>query len=268
MTYSFRNKNVLITGASAGIGLATAIEMAHRGARVFLLARGEKGLREAAALVEHESGRPAGGIVAADVGDAEAVAGAFDRLRELTGSLHAVVLNAGINRCGYFGELTLTDFEAVWRTNYLGALYVLKAAWPQLAASGDGRVGFVSSVAGFTGLIGYSAYAPAKFALTGLAEAVRMEGRKHGVCTTVIFPPDTDTAMYRYEQANAVPEAKALSRNAGVVSAGKVARKLVDAMEKGRFEVVIGGEGRLIRVLKGLWPGLYYRIVDRIVKNA
>lgn len=260
----FFQKNVLITGGSTGIGLATAVEFARRGACVFLLARDAAGLQSAAEHILKTTGQAVGGVFAADVGDLRAVENATATLVRQAGALHAVVLNAGINTCGYFGDLSMEDFERTWRTNYLGALYTLKTAWPHLEASGEGRVGFISSVAGFTGLIGYTSYAPTKFALTGLAEAIRMEGKKCGIRTTVIFPPDVDTAMYRYEQANAVPEAKTLSKGAGVVQPGHVARRLVRAMERGKFEVLLGGEGRLIRVLKGVWPGLYYFIVDRM----
>lgn len=264
MNGPFFNKNVLITGGSAGIGLATGVELARRGARVFLLARDTAGLQAAAEHILQTTGQAVGGVFSIDVGDRVALEKAIADLIRQAGALHAVVLNAGINICGYFGDITLEDFEKVWSTNYLGALYTLKAAWPHLAATGEGRVAFVSSVAGFTGLIGYTSYAPTKFALTGLAEAIRMEGKKCGIRTTVIFPPDTDTAMYRYEQIHAVPEAKALAKSAGVVQPGHVARRLVRAMERGKFEVVLGGEGRLIRVLKGIWPRLYYFIVDRL----
>ena len=260
----FFQKNVLITGGSAGIGLATAVEFVRRGARVFLLARDEAALQSAAERILQMTGQAVAGIFPADVGARPEVENAVNLLVRQAGALHTVVLNAGINTCGYFGDISMEDFERTWRTNYLGALYTLKAAWPHLAASGEGRVGFLSSVAGFTGLIGYTSYAPTKFALTGLAEAIRMEGKKCGIRTTVIFPPDVDTAMYRYEQANAVPEAKALSKGAGVVQPERVARRLVRAMERGKFEVLLGGEGRLIRVLKGVRPGLYYFIVDRM----
>jgi 3-dehydrosphinganine reductase len=266
--YSFSGKNIVITGGSAGIGLATAAEFARCGGQVFLLARDRTRLEAAAAQILAQTSRPVGGLFPVDVADRAAVEAAVRAVGEGPGGLAAIVLSAGTTALGYFGDLPVEEFERVWQVNYAGALYALKAAWPYLAAApGGGRVGIVSSVAGYTGLIGYTAYAPPKFAMTGLAEALRMEGRRLGIRTTIIYPPDTDTAMYRYEQTHTVAEARALSANAGLLRPEAVARRLVRAMERGQFDVLMNGESRLIRVLKGVWPALYYAIIDRLARR-
>lgn len=267
MKQIFYNKNVVITGGSSGIGLAMATAFARQGAHLFLIARHPEKLEQAAIRIrEHVGEHVRVHLFPADVSDQVSIEKAIAEIGARRGGIHTLVCNAGVPACGYFQDIEPREFEKVLRINYLGALWAAKAAWPYLSANGgEGRLCFVSSVAGYTGLIGYSAYAPTKFAMTGLAECLRMEGKKAGIRVTVVFPPDTDTPLYRYEEEHGVPELKTLSKGAGLLQPETVAEKTMAMMTKGKFEVPLaGGEGALIRFLKGVWPGLYYRILDRI----
>lgn len=95
-----------------------------------------------------------------------------------------------------------------------------------------------------------------------------MELKDHGIGVTVIYPPDTQTPLLEYEQAHTLDECRALSKNARVLEAESVARKLVEGIRKDRFEVLCNGESRLIKFMKGSWPGLYYSIVDKMVRDS
>lgn len=241
----FEDRNVVITGGSSGIGLETARRFTRLGARV------------------HDLSRRTG----VDVTDQAAVTAAIRAIGD-DGGIAALVCNAGVMRVGRLGELSLDDFELVLRTNYLGTLYPILAAWPYLEAARESRLAFVSSVAGYTGIYGYSAYAPAKFAMTGLAECLRMEGKPHGIRVTVVFPPDTETPMLEYEHAHAPAETRAISAGARRMSPAAVAEKFVAGIVRGKFEVYCNAESRLIRIIKSLLPGTYYRLLDRLAERT
>ncbi|MFY9820744.1 MAG: SDR family oxidoreductase [Thermoanaerobaculia bacterium] len=261
---TFKDQNVVVTGGSSGIGLATARQLGRQGARLHLLARDPQRLETAASSLREELGPGSQvSVHAVDVADQPAVSAALRSIGD-SGGLAALVCSAGIMRVGRFDEMGLDDFETALRVNYLGTVYPILAAWPYLKAGGQARLAIVSSVAGYTGIFGYTAYAPAKFALTGLAECLRMEGRPHGIRVTVVFPPDTETPLLEYERAHAPAETRAITAGARQLSAETVARKLVAGMARGDFEVYCNAESRLIRIFKTLWPGGYYRVLDRL----
>lgn len=261
----FAGANVIITGGSSGIGLETAVAFGRLGARLFLVARDADRLGAAA---EHIRERLGGHVpvvpLPADVGSRAQIQVAVDRIGRDHGGVHVLINNAGVLHCGRFEDHAVELLEEALRVNYLGMVYALKAAWPHLKASGDGHVGFVSSLAGVLGLTGYSAYAPAKFAVVGLAECLRMEGAACGIGVTVVFPPDTATPMLEYESRHALPESRALSAKVKALSPEQVARAFVDGIVDRRFEVFCNLESRMPRTLKAVWPWAYYRTVDRI----
>jgi 3-dehydrosphinganine reductase len=264
----FKEQNVIVTGGSSGIGLETARQFGRLGARLHLLARDPERLEAARRALLEELGPDAPiRTRSVDVADQPAVSAAIRAIGDSSG-LAALVCNAGILRVGRLDELSLEDFETVLRTNYLGTLYAILAAWPYLKAAGQASLGLVSSVAGYTGIYGYAAYAPTKFAMTGLAECLRMEGRPSGIRVTVVFPPDTETPLLEYERAHAPAETRAVTAGASQLSAAVVAEKFVVGMVRGDFEVYCNVESRLIRVFKALLPGGYYRLLDRLAGRA
>ncbi|HEU4886528.1 MAG TPA: SDR family NAD(P)-dependent oxidoreductase, partial [Thermoanaerobaculia bacterium] len=264
----FNDQNVIVTGGSSGIGLEIARRLGRMGARLHLLARDPERLESARHSLLQELG-PNAPVRAhsVDVTDQTAVSATVRAIGD-SGRLAALVCNAGVIRVGRFDELSADDFETVLRTNYLGTLYVIQAAWPYLKAASEARLGLVSSVAGYTGIYGYTAYAPAKFAMTGLAECLRMEGKLHGIRVTIVFPPDTETPMLEYERAHAPTETRALTAGASQMSAAVVAEKFVAGMVRGDFEVYCNAESRVIRIFKALLPGGYYRMLDRLARKA
>lgn len=260
----FNEQNVIVTGGSSGIGLEIARRLVRMGARVHLLARDAARLESA-----RQSLGPSASVHthAVDVADQPAVSAVIRAIGD-SGGIAALVCNAGVTRVGRFEELSSENFETVLRTNYLGTLYPILAAWPYLETAREARLGLVSSVAGYTGIYGYTAYAPTKFAMTGLAECLRMEGKPHGIRVTIVFPPDTETPLLEYERAHAPAETLAVTAGASQMSAAVVAEKFVAGMVRGQFEVYCNVESRLIRLFKGLLPGGYYRMLDRLARKA
>jgi len=262
----FRGKNVLITGGSSGIGLATAVEFGKLGANLFLVARHQDRLDAAAQEVKRRAG-PAAQVVTlqADVAAREQIEAAIHRVGTEYGGLHTLINNAGMVLPGLLADLALDDLERVMQVNYLGMLYAVKAAWPYLVAAQNGHIGFVSSVAGYLGLIGNGAYSPPKFAIVGLAECLRMEAGDCGIGVTVVFPPDTDTPQLRYERERMPAEAKAINETASMLQPEVVAKKFVDGMVSYRFEVFCNFETRFFRWARAVAPGLYFWVIDGIV---
>jgi 3-dehydrosphinganine reductase len=262
----FKGQNVLITGGSSGIGLEIARLFGRLEANLFLVARNQDRLGQAKAALQQDLG-PALKItgLTADVSNLAQIEAVVKRVGREEGGLHTLINNAGIFLPGLVEDNRIAALEQIMRVNYFGAVYATKAAWPYLKAAERGHVGFVSSVAGFAGAIGYGAYAPTKFALAGLAECLRMEAASHGIGVTIVFPPDTDTPQLQYENEHTLPEALALKGKASLMQPEDVAQKFVDGIVNYRFEVLCNFESRTIRWIKVTWPWLYFKIVDSIV---
>ncbi|MET0391527.1 MAG: SDR family oxidoreductase [Chitinophagaceae bacterium] len=266
---NYRNKVVVITGGSSGIGLALAHAFVKQGSNITLVARDAEKLARARLELEQQLAGSSAiiHIVPADVSDKDSITAAIQSIGDRFEQIDVLINCAGITSCGRFTDQPLADLEKVMQTNYLGALYASRAAWPYLKKA-KGQLSFVSSVAGYMGLIGYSSYAPSKFALTGLAECLRMEGCDDGIRVSVIYPPDTDTSMLAHEKKHGLPETLALSENIRALSPDRVAAAYLRGLQRGRFDIYCDGQSRPLRWLKTIWPGLFYHLTDRVVKKT
>ncbi|MCU0326098.1 MAG: SDR family NAD(P)-dependent oxidoreductase [Spirosomaceae bacterium] len=263
---SFNKKNVVITGGSSGIGLATAKEFARFGANLFILARGEAGLQKAKTELLQQFGTSIKvEIFPVDVSNQSDIQHVIDYIGTKSG-IDVLINNAGLGGHVRFEEVPLERLQNTMNINYWGAVYATKAAWQYLKASG-GNLAFVSSLAGYTGIYGFSNYSPTKFALTGLAEVLRMEGKDHGIGVTVLYPPDTDTPMMSDERRTPIPETVALSNGAKLVSPEVVAQRFISGIQQDRFEVLCNTQSHLVRILRGTIPRVYFWILDQIVEK-
>ncbi len=176
----------VITGASAGIGEATALAFARRGTRVVLAARRLDRLEELAERIQRHGGTAL--AVRCDVGEPEQVAALPVVVREAFGGCDVLVNNAGIPGGGEFAELSLEQIEEVVRVNLLGVLYGTRAFWPSMTAQGRGHVVNVASLAGRFATPGASIYTATKHAVVAFSEALNYEGESHGVLVTAVNP--------------------------------------------------------------------------------
>jgi 3-dehydrosphinganine reductase len=263
------DKVVVITGGSSGIGFSLAKYFAASSAKVFLLARDQDKLEKTVNILENMYGVSIYvKVYAVDIGqDTEVVTRIIQSIGSENNGIDYLINNAGILRCGCFDDLPTFNFEESYRSNYLGALYTTKAAWKFLSMK-RGNVSFVSSVAGYIGLIGYTAYAPTKFAITGLAECLRMEGKNEGITVTIIYPGDTNTPLLEYEHNHAPPETQAITKGIKVKEPDEVAARLVAGILSGDFEVYCDSSSKFYRKLKSIFPGLFYRSIDSIARKA
>jgi 3-dehydrosphinganine reductase len=231
--------HALITGGSSGIGLALARRLAASGHNLTLIARRAALLEDARAELASQGGSSVE-IVAADVSVREQAEAAVQRALDALGAPSLLVTSAGMARPGHFDELPVEVFERTLAVNYLGTLYVVKAALPAMKAARRGRIVMISSGAGLIGIFGYTAYSSSKFALRGLAESLHAELRDQGIGVSIAFPPDTDTPQLAEENRTKPAETRAMTARAGVWSAAEVADRILRGAERDDFAITPG----------------------------
>jgi len=265
-TVPWRGRHAVITGGSSGIGLATAALLARRGATVSLLARGADRLAAAAAGLR-ESGATVHTAVA-DVSDQAALRQALTDLEAAAGPCDLLLTSAGLARPGHFLELDDAVFREMMEVDYFGTLHAIRAVAPGMVARGHGSIVAVSSGAALTGIFGYTAYGPSKFAVRGLMEALRSELAPHGVHVACVYPPDVDTPQLADENRYKPAETFAISGTVTPMSAGAVAAKIVAGIERGRFAIYPNAQMAAVAGLAPPLAAIFRRFVDRQVRKA
>ena len=187
----------VVTGASAGIGEATAVALARRGARVVLAARRIERLHALSDRITAAGGSAL--AVRCDVTDAEQVDALPRVVQEAFGPCDVLVNNAGIPGGGALAGLSYRQIDEVVRTNLLGTMYCTRAFWPGLLERRRGHVVNVASLAGRFAAPGASVYTATKHAVVGWSEALSYEGEPHGVLVTAVNPWFVETEGFPQE---------------------------------------------------------------------
>jgi short-subunit dehydrogenase len=225
-----RGKNVVITGASSGIGRATALEMARRGANVVLAARRADRLDEVAAECRGL------GVRAVTVPTDVTNTADCRRLIDTAGEVDVLVNNAGFAIFSSVPEANPDDAREMIETNYLGAFHCTQAVLPRMLERGSGTIVNVSSITGLMGFSRMSTYCASKFALTGFTEALRDELIGSGVHVALVCPGTTETEFFVKAERGKMPGA---SRMMPGVKPERVARAVCDAAEDGRYRRIL-----------------------------
>lgn len=259
-----RNGVVVVTGASSGIGRATALALAARRARLVLVARDAAALDGAAAECTAAGARAL--ALPADVSDADAVEAVARRTVEHFGRIDAWVNAAAVTMFGAVLDVPLPDVRRVLDVNLMGSVHGCRAALPRMIGQGRGVVVNVSSILGVVAQPYGSAYSMSKFALRGLGTGLRQELRLSGaagvhVCTVLPAAVDTpiwtDAANHSGRRVSAVPP---------VYTPERVARTVVHQIRFPRREVVAGGLlGRGLVALHAVLPGTAERLLAEAV---
>lgn len=266
----WRGKHVLVTGGSSGIGLAIAEAFAARGADVTIVARSRDRLEaacEAMALSRADDSQRVA-KVSADVSTADGAATAVVKASEGgTYPVDVLVNCAGVIIPGYFESMPIENFEECmdsWR----GCVHAARAVAPSMIERRSGHIVNVSSVAGFLGIFGYTAYSSAKYAIMGLSEALRSEMHPYGVEVCVVCPPDTDTPGLAFEKGLRPLETDKVAGNIAPVAPSVVAEAIVRGVERGKYLIVPGALSQFYRVLKANAQWLFFAITDGDVAAA
>jgi len=251
------NGHAVISGGSSGIGLALARRLAAEGLDLTILARDAGRLAATKSELSGTGARVE--ALAVDVADADAVAVAIQSAIVAFGPPTLLVANAGIVIPGRFDALPLDAFHRTMAVNYFGAVHLIRAALASMREMGAGRIVLVSSGAALVRFYGYTAYAPSKCAVHGLAEALRSELKPDGLDVSVVFPPDTDTPQL-HEDARLRPEPTSrIAGGAKVLSADQVALAILRGIRRGKFTIAPGWEMAALARLHSLFGPLLHR---------
>jgi 3-oxoacyl-[acyl-carrier protein] reductase len=185
----------LITGATEGIGRATAFALGRAGYRVGVLARTESKIRHLVAQLKEEGIEAAG--ASADVGRPDQVSPAMDQLTRTLGEMQVLVNNAGVLIAKPFEELTLDDWDVTMATNVRSLYLVTRAVVPAMRRSRSGTIVNVASLAGRNGFVGGTAYTASKHAVLGFSRSLMLELRKENIRVITILPGSVATGMLR-----------------------------------------------------------------------
>ena len=260
MEQTLEGKVAVVTGASSGIGEATARELAARGAPVVLASRDVDRL-EALRLGISASGGLAL-AVETDVSDRDSVEAMVRRAVGEFGSLGVLVNNAGLGLSGKISEVRPEDVRHVFEVNAVGPLNCIQAALPHMGEGG--HIINVSSVVGRRAIPKVGAYCASKAALNALSDALRVEVAASGITVTSVYPGTTRTSFR--ENSRRTGDEKRGWRPRGVTPE-KVARKIADAAEKGPRDLYVTVPDRLFVAGVTLFPGLADRVLRLWVRD-
>jgi short-subunit dehydrogenase len=240
----------LVTGASSGIGRATALRLAAAGARVVLAGRDERRLRE---LAGRTGGTPVVADLAGDGGPREVA----DRALAACGRVDVLVNNAGVGWAGDLAAIRLEEVSRLVAVNLTAPLQLTRLLLPAMRERGRGHVVMVSSIAGCVGVGREAVYAATKAGLNAFAESLRYELAGSGVGISVVVPGVIDTEFFArrgtpYERSRPRP-----------VPADRVARAVQAAVERGRAEVYVPAWLRLPSRVHGALPAVFRRLAAR-----
>jgi len=251
---TLKSKVVVVTGASSGIGEATARALAARGAAVVLAARNEEKLR----FLEREilAAGDQALAVKTDVEDEASVEAMVERTVGEFGALDILVNNAGLGLSGRVAELQPADLRYLFEVNLVGPLHCVRAALPHMPRGG--RIISVSSVIGKRAIPKVGGYCATKFALNALSDALRVEISGQEISVTSVYPGTTRTAFR--ENSRRTRSEKRGWRPRGVTPE-RVAEKIARAAEKGGRDVYVTLPDRLFVAATTLLPGLTDRVL-------
>lgn len=256
----------MVTGASGGVGRATARAFAARGERVALLARGREGLAAAADDVQRAGGEAL--VVTVDMADAKAVDDAAQQVVDAFGRIDVWVNNAFAGVFAPFTEITPDEFRRVTEVTYLGCVFGTRAALRHMLPRDQGTIVQVGSALAYRGIPLQSAYCGAKHAIQGFNESLRCEllHERSGVRTTMVQLPAVNTPQFDWVLSRVPGRARPV---APVYQPEVAARAIVHAARHGRRrEYWVGGSTVTTLLANAVAPGLLERYLARTAFDA
>lgn len=248
---NLKDRVVLITGASSGIGWETALAFSRKGARLAVAARSEDKLLELAKLIEEDGGNcfP----IPVDVTNNNSVNNMAQKVYEHFGRIDVLVNNAGFGKFAPVVDADIKDIEAMMNVNYFGFVRCIQAVVPYMQKEKRGHVVNVASVAGFLAAPTHGGYSATKFAVVGMSEALREEVRNDGIKVTTINPGPIDTPFFAQADLQKIPE---IARRF-MLKPQRVAQEIVRAVEQEIPQLIIPRSMASLVKLKGIAPRLF-----------
>jgi len=256
-----KDKVVIITGASSGIGKALAENFAERNTKIVLAARSLDKLKE----LEGRLKAKASGIltVKTDVSREEDCMNLIKKTVEKFGTINILINNAGISMRAVFQDVDLSVIKQLMDINFWGTVYCTKYALPYLLKSKGSVVG-VSSIAGYKGLPGRAGYSASKFAMQGFLEVLRIENIKKGLHVLIACPGFTTSNIRNTAlAADGSQQGESPRDEVKMMSAEEVAKRIIKAIEKRKDRLTLTIQGKLTVTLNKFFP----KFMDKIVYN-
>ena len=253
---SMSGQVVVVTGASQGIGRATALLLASDGASVVAVARNELALRSLAGDIRRTGG--VADIVVADVADAAQVERVAAHAVDRFGRIDTWVNNAAVSVYAAVEELEPEEMERVVRVNLLGVMHGSRVAIPHIRRAGGGTIVNVGSALSDRAIPLQSAYVASKHGIAGFSEALRLEMAEQGsgIDVVLIMPSSMNTPLFRFARSKLGVQPMPVPP---VYDPGAVAAAIAHAAEHGGREIVVGGWGKLLTIAQWLSPALLDR---------
>ncbi len=265
----FTGKVAYITGGSSGIGLATARLLASKGASVIIFARRAELLAGAVNGIKKNkiSEKQRFSSMQLDVANRLEVEIVLQKAVKEFGAPDILINSAGISYPHKFEDIPYETFDGIIKTNLYGIWNMIYVLLPYMK-QGGGYIMNVSSIAGFIGVFGLSAYSASKFGVVGLSEALRSELKRFDITVSVFCPGDVDTPMMDRSIKIRPEETKAVSATASMLRPEDVAQALVKSMAHGGFMVLASSAGKFTYNMKRLFPWLVEWVTGSQIKKV
>ena len=265
---SFLSEGVaVVTGAGSGMGRCLAQQLAAMGSSLALADVSEKGLQETTALLSGAKGKVTRHIV--NVAEEAQVKGFAEEVQAQHGRATLVFNNAGVALLGHFDEISLQDFRWLMDINFWGVVYGVTYFLPLLKREKRAHIVNTSSLLGFFGAAGQSAYCASKFAVRGFTESLHHELLGTGVGVTCVHPGFVRTSIAERakmgERANAGLREESLTRFQKVArtNAEHAATKILRGVGRGKMRVLIGPDAYFVDIWQRLKPASYWSLLAK-----
>jgi uncharacterized protein len=245
----FQDKVAIVTGASSGIGRATAIALAEQGACIALASRNGETLSALAEELKHQGKKVI--VIRTDVTQREQVEAMVREVLAQWGRVDILISNAGEYIQSPTTELDLAALQRSLDVNFYGGIYCIKAVLPHMLRQKGGHIVTVTSMDGKIGIPPDAPYVSAKFALTGFCEVLRQEVRDSGISVTNVLPGRVDTPMIEHLRFSWIT---------AKVSSEKVALAILNGIRNHKPIVIIPPAAKLLYYINVLAPSLSDRL--------
>ena len=265
----FKDKVVIVTGASSGIGEAIAREFSLNGSKVVLAARSEKKLSDIVKEIKADNCDAI--FVKTDVSNEDDCKNLIEKTVEKYGTIDILINNAGVSMRASFLDVDLKVLHRLMDVNFLGTVYCTKYALPYLIDRKGSLVG-VSSVAGFHGLPGRTGYSASKFAMHGFLETIRIENLKKGLHVMIIAPGFTSTEIRKHAlTANGQEQGESPKDEIKLMTPEYVAGWVLKGIRKKKRNKLLTWDGRITALFQRIVPELvdwaYYKEMSKEPKS-
>jgi short-subunit dehydrogenase len=248
----FKDKVVIVTGASSGIGEATAREFARNGSKVVLAARSEEKLATIVSSIKANNGTAC--FVKTDVSIEDECRKLVEKAVSEFGTVDILINNAGLSMRAVFDDTNLKVLHRLMDVNFWGTVYCTKYTLPYIVANRGSIVG-VSSVAGFHGLPGRIGYSASKFAIHGFLETLRIENLKRGLHVMIIAPGFTSTEIRKHAlTAIGTEQGESPRKEEKLMSPEHVAKWILKGIRKKKRNKLLTWDGRFTALFQRIIP--------------